>query len=346
MTGKAVSIYDIAKLAGVSTATVSKVLNGKGSISQATRERVLDIARQEGYVASYAARTLSRGDTHTVGILAPDVSNPFFSGLVRRIETLLYDAGYVCFVCDTGNDVERARRNLESLAQRQVSGLVLVNGRYELGDLGVADGLPVVEVDSPMRTARPWTVSVVNDFSAMARDAVRLLARRGCRRIALLSVFTGATSSDGEWMGLRATLAEFGLTPDRNLVLVGPHRKESRVEAAELVGQCLDDGYAMDGIVCLGDRIALGACQALRERGLGIGRDVLVVGMDNSLFSQVAVPAISSVDRHEDEMAERGVEALLSMMGGEEPDEDYAVIGYDIVERESTLGPAARSPQG
>ena len=85
MTGKAVSIYDIAKLAGVSTATVSKVLNGKGSISQATRERVLDIARQEGYVASYAARTLSRGDTHTVGILAPDVSNPFFSGLVRRI---------------------------------------------------------------------------------------------------------------------------------------------------------------------------------------------------------------------------------------------------------------------
>lgn len=338
MSGKAVSIYDIARLAGVSTATVSKVLNGKGSISQATKDRVLEIAQREGYVASFAARSLSRGDTHTVGILAPDVSNPFFSGLVRRVETLLYDAGYVCYVCDTGNDVDRARRNLESLAQRQVSGLVFVNGRYELEDLGIVDGLPVVEIDPVIRSKRPWTVSVGNDFSAMARDAVRLLARRGCRRIALLSVFTGATSSDGEWMGLRATLAEFGLTPDRNLVLVGSHRKESRVEAAELVGQCLDDGYRMDGIVCLGDRIALGACQALRERGLEIGRDVLVVGMDNSLFSQVAVPAISSVDRHEDEMAECGVEALLSMVRGEEPEEDRITVGYDIVERESTLG--------
>ena len=93
--------------------------------------------------------------------------------------------------------------------------------------------------------------------------------------------------------------------------------------------------------MCLGDRIALGACQALRERGLGVGRDVLVVGMDNSLFSQVAVPAISSVDRHADEMAKRGVEALLSMMSGEEPDENHITIGYDIVERESTLGVAS-----
>ena len=96
----------------------------------------------------------------TVGIFAPDVSDPFFSGLVRHNETLLYDAGYVCFVCDTGNDVERARRNLESLAQRQVSGLVLANGRYELGDLVVPDGLPAVEVYSPMRIARPWPVAV------------------------------------------------------------------------------------------------------------------------------------------------------------------------------------------
>lgn len=341
MQGKTVSIYDIAKLAGVSTATVSKVLNGKGSISQTTRERVLDIARQEGYVASFAARSLSRGDTHTVGIVVPDVSNPFFSRLVRRVETLLYDAGYVCYICDTVGDRERAKRHVESLMQRQVGGLVFVNGRFELDELGIADGLPVVEVDPAMRPRRPWTVSVGNDFSAMARDAVRLLARRGCRHIALLSVFTGATSSDGEWMGLRATLAEFGLKPDRNLVLVGPHQKESRVEAAELVGQCLDDGYAMDGIVCLGDRIALGACEALRERGLGVGRDVLVVGMDNSLFSQVAVPAISSVDRHADEMAKRGVEALLSMMSGEEPDENHITIGYDIVERESTLGVAS-----
>lgn len=338
MTRKSVSIYDIAQLASVSTATVSKVLNGKGSISQATRDRVLEIARTQGYVASYAARTLREGSTRTVGVLVPDVSNPFFSSIVQRVETLLYDAGYTCYICDTYNDSERTERYLRGLAQRQVDGLVFVSGHFDIEALNPPETLPVLLLDAMTTKRRAWTVSVINDFSAIVRDNVRLLAGHGCQRIAVLAVFSGATGSDDDWIGLKSTLAEFGLKLDRNLLLKGPHKQESRIEAEQLVGQCLDDGYTMDGIVCLGDRIALGACQALRARGLVVGRDVLVVGMDNSLLSQVSAPAISSVDRHEDEMAERGVEALLSMMGGEKPDEDRIIIGYDIVERESTLG--------
>lgn len=338
MTRKSVSIYDIAQLAGVSTATVSKVLNGKGSISQATRDRVLEIARTQGYVASYAARTLREGSTRTVGVLVPDVSNPFFSSIVQRVETLLYDAGYTCYICDTYNDSERTERYLRGLAQRQVDGLVFVSGHFDIDEFNLPEALPVLMLDAVATKRRTWTVSVVNDFSAIVRDNVRLLARHGCERIAVLAVFSGAASLGDDWMGLKSTLAEFGLKLDRNLLLRGPHKQESRIEAEQLVRECLDDGYTMDGIVCLGDRIALGACQALRARGLVIGRDVLVVGMDNSLFSQVSVPGISSVDRHVDEMAEEGVRTLLSMMAGQEPAERLITIGYDIVERESTLG--------
>lgn len=338
MPKKSVSIRDIARIAGVSTATVSKVLNGKGSISKATQERVMNIAQAQGYVASYAARTLREGTTHTIGIVVPDVSNPFYSAIVQHAETLLYDAGYTCYICDTANNIERTARYVDSLVQRQVDGLVFVNGHalFDLDQLPAE--LPVVILDPSLPVARPLTVRVRNDLSAIVRDNIHTLAARGCTRIALLSVYSGTGDPDMGWMGYQQALEEVGLAADLNLVLAGPHLKESRIEAAELVGECLDAGHAPDGIVCMGDRVALGACEALRERGITIGSEIKVIGMDDSLFARVSVPALSSVRRHEDEIARRGVEAMLSMLAGETPKEDSIVVPHEVIERESTLG--------
>ena len=107
MAKRTVSIYDIAKLAGVSTATVSNVLNEKGSYSQKTRDLVLRIAREQGYVANFAAKSLRESSTKTVALLTPDVSNDFFSTLVLKVEGLLRTAGYSSYICNTGNDSER-----------------------------------------------------------------------------------------------------------------------------------------------------------------------------------------------------------------------------------------------
>lgn len=128
---------------------------------------------------------------------------------------------------------------------------------------------------------------------------------------------------------------------DKNLVFIGSHKHESRIEAQELVGECLDDGFALDGVVAIGDRSVLGACAALEARGLVVGRDVLVIGTDDTLYARIARPALSSVNRRVEQMAERGVQALLAMMAGEKPTQTQVVIPHEVVERASTLGKAS-----
>ena len=118
MAKRGVSIYDIAQLAGVSTATVSNVLNEKGSYSAKTRDLVLRIAHEQGYVANFAAKSLREASTKTIALLTPDVSNDFFSTLVLRVESLLHESGYTSYICNTGSDAEREERYVRDLVSK------------------------------------------------------------------------------------------------------------------------------------------------------------------------------------------------------------------------------------
>ena len=343
MPKKTISIRDIARMAGVSTATVSKVLSGKGSISQVTRERVEEIARREGYIANYAAKTLRKSRTCTIGIVTPDVSNDFFSSIVLGFETVLYDNGYVCYICNTRGNAEREEDYLRSITQRQIDGLVFVGGRHAIDWSLIPSGTPVVCIDCPFGLRHEGVVYVENDWEGIVRDSVQTLLKRGARRIAYLSV-TGAHVAPEEnplFMTYAKTLSEADIILDRNLMLQGSHRKASMLEAGELVGRCLDDGWTFDGVFAIGDRVALGAIAVLGERGIKVGSDVLVMGVDDSPGSRIVKPTLSSVNRHVDELASVGAEALLSMIsGGTSP--QRIVIPHEIVERESTQGAEGR----
>jgi LacI family transcriptional regulator len=109
-------------------------------------------------------------------------------------------------------------------------------------------------------------------------------------------------------------------------------------EAAQLVDECLDAGYSFDGVVALGDRVALGVVNALKVRGVAVGRDVRVIGMDDSIYSRVSTPAISTVRRHTGELARQGGEALLALLGGGRVAQAHIVVPHEIVERATTLG--------
>ena len=121
-------------------------------------------------------------------------------------------------------------------------------------------------------------------------------------------------------------------------MLEGPHRQTSLVEAAQLVDECLDAGYEFDGVVALGDRVALGVVNALKERGVAVGTDVRVIGMDDSIYSRISSPAISTVRRNTSQLAERGVEALLALLAGEKPAQTHVIVPHEVIERTTTLG--------
>ena len=336
---RSVSIYDIAQLAGVSTATVSNVLNSKGSYSEKTRDSVLRIAREQGYVANFAAKSLREASTKTVALLTPDVSNDFFSTLVLKAEGLLRAAGYTSYICNTANDQEREDEYVRGLISKQVDGIIYIGGASR-APIEASVDLPVVHIDHDGQTGMKREVHVGNDGRSMHHDMTATLLDRGCTRVALVSVSAHLYSSNdaGYEAGYRDALTERGMGVDSQLLLQGPHRQMSHIEASQLVGDRLDAGVTFDGVVALGDRVALGVVNALKTRGIDVGHEVRVIGMDDSIYSRISTPAISTVRRHTDDLAARGVEAMLAMLGGDDPQETHIVVAHEVIERATTLG--------
>lgn len=339
MAKRTVSIYDIAKLAGVSTATVSNVLNNKGSYSEKTRDLVMRIAREQGYVANFAAKSLREASTKSIALLTPDVSNDFFSTLVLRVEGLLCAAGYTSYICNTANDDEREAEYLRSLISKQVDGIVLIGG-VTRDRIQLPTDVPVVHIDHTGALGMSREVYVGNDMPKVSYDMTATLHARGCERIALVSVSASLyrTAEHDQAAGYYGYLEERGIRLDKNLVLEGPHRQTSLIEAGQLVDECLDAGYSFDGVVALGDRVALGVVNALKARGVNVGHEIRVIGMDDSIYSRVSTPSISTVRRNTGEMAERGVEALLAMLSGEPIAQEHIVVPHEVIERATTLG--------
>ena len=339
MAKRTVSIYDIAQLAGVSTATVSNVLNSKGSYSAKTRDLVLRIAKEQGYVANFAAKSLREASTKTIALLTPDVSNDFFSTLVLKAEGLLRAAGYASYICNTANDDEREEEYIRGLISKQVDGIVFIGG-VTRSTINAAADVPVVHIDHEGALGMTHEVYVGNDMAQLTYDMTSTLFERACQRVALVSVSASLYHARGhdQTSGYYNYLKEHGIRLDKNLILEGPHKQTSHIEAAELVNECLDDGYDFDGVVALGDRVALGVVNALKARGIIVGRDVRVIGMDDSIYSRISTPAISTVRRNTSELAESGVKALLTMLKGEQPAQDHIVVPHEVIERATTLG--------
>lgn len=337
---RGISIIDIAQMAGVSKATVSNVLNGTGRVGKETRKRVLQIAEREGYVANFAAKSLRAAETRTVGIITPDISNVFFSSIVMRLERELYSAGYTSFVCDTENDREREASYVRSMLHKQVDGLVFVNSTHRLDLSTLPPKLPTVVLDRGVSGTHERFASVDNDVRKMTHDMTKTLLDHGCSKVALVAVSASSSplSENSRYLGYVEALAEAGARLDQNLVLRGMHIQPSNVEAGELMSGLLERGGLADGIVAIGDRVAIGAVKALEAHGLHVGSDVLVIGCDDSPVAELFIPTLSSVNRNVDELASKAAEALIALMNGEALDQPQIVVGHQVVERASTLG--------
>lgn len=335
------SIYDIARIAGISAGSVSKILNGKGHFSERTRAAVTEIARREGYVVNSAARALRESFTRLVGILTPDVSNDFFSSVILEAELCLRERGYVSLICNFRNDPDIEADCVRSLLEKRVDGVLFVGGRYPVDSSKLTSDLPFVCVDRQLNDA-PSGLIVTNDAEAMTYDMTSTLVGHGCERVAYLSVETDAQTVEGtsRYLGYRRALKDAGMRLDKNLVLIGPHRHRSYLESERLVDGILEAGYGMDGVVAIGDRVAIGCSNALRRHGYAVGCDVLVIGMDDSLHSRIASPSLSTVRRYPELLAWDASLCLLAMVEGEREAVCQITIPHKVIERESTLGVA------
>jgi LacI family transcriptional regulator len=311
----ALTIRDLARLAGVSIGTASKALNANGRLSAETRAKILKVAKDIGYRPNSLAQSLHRARSMTVGILSNDSFGRFSFPIVEALERRLFDHGIAVFMCNATDDPSRERRHIEQLLMKRIDGLVVTARRADKREPvePAARGLPVIYVFS--RVENPSALCLLPDDRGGAALAVRHLAALGRRRIAHV---TGPQRFEAVRLreeGYLGALAEAGLKARDGDCLAGDWAEAWGREAARRL--FARDRLRPDAIFCGNDQIARGAIDALREMGLAVPADVAIVGFDNwEVMAQAARPPLTSVDMNLDTLGRAAGECLLEMMSG------------------------------
>ena len=332
------TIVSIARRAGVSIASVSRVLNGQGA-RRDTEERVRRAAAELGYVPNAVARSLKGGRTRQLTFAMPDIGNPVYVAMVRAIQTVAKAAGYRLLLHSTDAVAEDELAVLRSLGDRTSDGLILCPIRItpeHIEALGSAAG-PVVVIGS-LPEGVPVD-SVRADSVAGAAMAVRHLYATGRRRIAFINGPADTVPGSSRDAGYRKALTDCGLPLDPGLVVHTDFGIESGAAAAERL--LSGPGERPDAFFCANDQLALGAAHAVLARGLRIPEDLAVAGMDDSALARAGWPPLTSVDLGSSERGRRAAELLLDRLrrpdgGGEEVSPAATTVPPRLVVRGST----------
>ena len=287
-----VTIGDVARTAGVSVQTVSRALNNKGEISPTTRERIVIIAEQLGYRRNAIARGLVTNRNMTLGLIVPDIANPFFPDIARGVEDQALAHGYNVFLCNTVEDPNREATVLALLEEKRVDGVILCSAR--LTDerlfplLGRQRAAVLVNHPAPTEVA----ASVRVDDAAGTRQAVCHLYATKREPIALLAGPLHAYSSQIRTAAYRQTLMDLGVTVDDRLILPCQPDVEGGFQATRAL---LGSGTPVGALLCYNDLVAVGALQACHQAGRRVPEDVALIGCDDIHLAQLITPALTTL---------------------------------------------------
>lgn len=329
-----VTIKDIARMANVSPATVSRILNHhEGFISEATRQRVLKIVEEQQYTPNPYARSLVTNRSKTIGVIVPDILNPFFCELLGGADSAAQKLGYNLLLCNSDGDMEKERNYIESLSQRS-DGILLVSNPVPVPEEFLSRfKLPIVTIDRPVTSGKCAVGSVHDDLEQCGYQPTAYFTQSGHRNIAFLCGPREYPSSEQRYRGYCRALAEAGISVDPQLTRFGTFSHDFGYRS---VCDMLDQGVFFSAICCMSDMLALGAMQALRERQRAIPEDCAIIGCDDIFLSRMLEHPLSAVKRNIYQMGVRGVELLVEAMGQETPKFREEILPVSLVLRATT----------
>ena len=333
MSKERVTVIDIAHAAGVSKSTVSLVLQGSSLVNEATRARVNAVIRELGYVYNRGAANLRQAKSKILGIVVNDLTNGFFAELAVGVDMVVQSAGYVQFLSNTSENIGRQREVVASMREHGISGLIISPARgTEATDFKplVNAGIPVVIVVRNIPGAK--VSSLVSDNHAGAFAAVEHLAGLGHRRIAFLGGFANTAVFSERLGGYRDALDTLGIALDEDLVI---GTAPSRAGGAEAVGRAMMLSNKPTAAVCFNDAAAFGVCDGLRARRMEPGADFAIVGFDDVIEAETAVPALTTISVDPQGMGRRAAQLLLRQINSGKVEAEAIVSAVRLVVRQS-----------
>ena len=304
---------EVAAYVGVSTATVSRVLNGLGPTSEDVRGRVFRAAKELDYHPNWVARSLRARRTNTIGLVLPDIENPFFTSLVKGAERAAGLRGWNLILCNSDEDVIREEALVRTLAEGKIDGLLLCPAAGPHGYLSRYDGqLPIVAVNRVLADVSVPSVSA--DNQAGAYQAARHLLAKGLRPLALLLGTPHLSTTEARLAGCRRAAAECGVSSEELWLKVGYGRT---VQAYKAAAECLEETPRPRAIFAFNNLMAEAALLAIHERGLRCPEDVALIGFDDFRSAAAMTPPLTVVEQDPVGMGEKAVEVLGDVMASD-----------------------------
>lgn len=339
MTGKKdITIYDIAKVLGLSPATVSRGLKDHPAINIKTRKRIMDAAKEMGYRSNSFASNLRMQKTHTIGIIIHELKSQFMSSVLAGIEKITTDAGYDLIIGHSSETYRKEMSNAHNLFHKRVDGLI-ASLAFDTRDMDhfdpfVQKGIPIVFFDRVEEF--PYGTRVIIDNVKAGYEATAHLAAQGCRRIAHITANLGRNVYAGRLKGYQQALTDYGLPFDADLLLVNDLSEAAAIRSAR---QVLNMEQRPDGVFATNDFFAAVFLQTLKEGGLRVPEDVAIVGFNNDAISKIIQPKLTTINYPGEEMGEQAARSLLDQLAGlsSARSTDTIIIRSELIIRESSL---------
>jgi LacI family transcriptional regulator len=326
-----ISIKDIARITGVSTATVSRVINNNGRFSEETRQKVNAAIAKLGYRSNVVAKSLRTMRSLSIGVIVPDITNEFFSKIVLGIEKTCFPKGYSVYICNTSENKEAENKYLLDLEAKGVDGLVHLSGGIGDPSRVFKRFMPMVCIDrEPFSDEIPVVESDNYQGGYLAGE---LLVRHGCKNIAVLRDHRELSTMRNRMNGFQAALHDNSLSLDSRMI---HNLTVDFASAKKCVEQMVDSKVQFDGIFAATDWLAVGALSALKEKEIHVPGQVKLVGFDNTLITEYISPSITTVNQDKFKMGEVAAQMLLELIADHTKKFDNVILPVEIVERETT----------
>ncbi len=330
------NIYDVSKQAGVSIATVSRVLNGNPNVSEKTRSRVLEVMGELGYTPNVFARGLGLNTMKTIGIMCSDSSDPYLANAIYYLERELRANGYDSILCCTGTSLENKKQYFELLLSKRVDAMILAGSKFvELNHddnayiINAARELPIMLVNGYLDA--PGIYSTVCDDHAATYDAARRLIQSGKKNI--LYLYTSHSySGQNKLGGYKDALTDLGVPVREELICQCP---KNLTAAKELMCALSASGLSFDAVMTSDDSLAVGAVKYAHAGNLTIPDDLAIVGYNNSILSYCTDPEISSIDTKVESLCITTINTLMGVFGGGEVP-GKTTIAADFIQKQTT----------
>jgi DNA-binding LacI/PurR family transcriptional regulator len=330
----ALTIRDVAKEAGVSTATVSNVLNRTGKVGRQTHRLVLSAVKRLGYVPDVHARHLASRDRRTLGIIVSDIENPFFPEVVRGFELRAQQLGYDAIMSDTNYDPRRTRRAAERMMEHKVRGVAIMTSEISLRLIHELAHRKIAVTFLDLAPVRSYMSNLRIDYASGVNQIVKHLYDLGHRQIAFVAGRPGLKSNVVRLEAYEDSMRSLGLEPGP--VIPGDLRFEGGMNAGLAVAKLSPRPTA---IMAVNDLTAVGVIKGLMKAGLGVPNDISVTGFDKTRLAEYSNPSITTVDIHREMLGKLAADALHELSNSATSDGKEYQIGAELILGESS-GPA------